>query len=148
MSSFHTKPIYPKQQNIGTVLWATVHWGYNNIQIQKKDEWKAAFKTNKELFKPTVMFFGMCNSPATFQSMMDKIFVTMIEEKLVIIYMDNILIFAKTKEELKRITKLVLENLEKMIYSSRRRNVNLKRQKLNTLEWLLKKDKSQWILSN
>ena len=57
------------------------------------------------------MFFGMCNSPATFQSMMDKTFATMIEGKLVIIYMDDILIFAKTKEELKRITKLVLEKL-------------------------------------
>ena len=59
------------------------------------------------------MFFGMCNFPATFQSMMDKIFVTMIEEKLVIIYMDDILIFAKTKEEHKWITKLVLEKLRK-----------------------------------
>ena len=59
------------------------------------------------------MFFGMCNSPATFQLMMDKIFVTMIEEKLVTIYMDNILIFAKTKEELKWIMKLVLEKLRK-----------------------------------
>ena len=88
-----------------------VHWGYNNIQIQKGDEWKATFKTNKGLFKPTVMFFGMCNSPATFRSMMDKIFVTMIKEKLVIIYMDDILIFAKTKEKLKQITKLVLEKL-------------------------------------
>ena len=86
-------------------------WGYNNIQISKGDKWKAAFKTNKGLFKPTVMFFGMCNSPATFQLMMDKIFVTMIKGKLVIIYMDNILIFAKTKEELKQITKLVLEKL-------------------------------------
>ena len=57
------------------------------------------------------MFFGMCNSPATFRSMMDKIFVTMIKGKLVIIYMDNILIFAKTKEELKQITNLVLEKL-------------------------------------
>ena len=57
------------------------------------------------------MFFVMCNSLATFQSMMDKIFVTMIEGKLVIIYMDDILIFTKTKEELKRITKLVLEKL-------------------------------------
>ena len=68
-------------------------------------------------------------------TMMDKIFVTMIEGILVIIYMDNILIFAKTKEELKQITKLVLERLREMIYSSRQRNVNLKRQKLNTLEW-------------
>jgi hypothetical protein len=43
-----------------------VHWGYNNIQIRKRDELKAAFKTNKGLFEPMVMFFGMCNSPATF----------------------------------------------------------------------------------
>ena len=88
-----------------------VCWGYNNIWIWKGDKWKAAFKTNKGLFESTVMFFGMCNSPATFQSMMDKIFVTMIKEKLVIIYMDNILIFAKTKEELKQIMKLVLKKL-------------------------------------
>ena len=64
-----------------------VHWGYNNIWIKKGDKWKAAFKTNKGLFKPTVMFFGMCNSPAMFQSMMDNIFITMIEGKLVIVYM-------------------------------------------------------------
>jgi Reverse transcriptase (RNA-dependent DNA polymerase) len=88
-----------------------VCWGYNNIQIRKGDEWKAAFKTNKGLFKPTMMFFGMCNSPATFQAMMDNIFMTMIDNRLVIVYMDNILIFANTKEELERITKLVLEKL-------------------------------------
>jgi Reverse transcriptase (RNA-dependent DNA polymerase) len=56
-----------------------VRWGYNNVQIRKGDEWKAAFKTNKGLFEPTVMFFGMCNSPATFQAMMDNIFMTMID---------------------------------------------------------------------
>jgi Reverse transcriptase (RNA-dependent DNA polymerase) len=88
-----------------------VRWGYNNVQIRKGDEWKAAFKTNKGLFEPTVMFFGMCNSPATFQAMMDDIFMTMINNRLVIVYMDNILIFADIKEELKRITKLVLEKL-------------------------------------
>jgi hypothetical protein len=58
-----------------------------------------------------VMFFGMCNSPATFQAMMDNIFMTMIDNRLVIVYMDNILIFADTKEELERITKLVLKTL-------------------------------------
>jgi hypothetical protein len=88
-----------------------VHWGYNNVQIRKGDEWKAAFKTNKGLFEPTMMFFGMCNSLATFQAMMDDIFMTMIDNRLVIVYMDNILIFADTKEELKWITKLVLKTL-------------------------------------
>ena len=88
-----------------------VRWGYNNVRIKKGDEWKAAFKTNKGLFEPTVMFFGMCNSPATFQGMMDAIFVDMIEGCIVIIYMDNILIFARNQEDLERYTKLVLQRL-------------------------------------
>jgi Reverse transcriptase (RNA-dependent DNA polymerase) len=74
--------------------------GYNNVQIRKKNEWKAASKMNKGLFEPTVMFFRMCDSPATFQAMMDDIFMTMIDNQLVIVYMDNILIFTNTKEEL------------------------------------------------
>src|SRR5271168_3194822 len=58
-----------------------------------------------------VMFFGMCNLPATFQAMMDAIFVDMIEGCIVIIYMDDILIFARTEEDLERYTKLVLQRL-------------------------------------
>ncbi|KXN91290.1 hypothetical protein AN958_00597, partial [Leucoagaricus sp. SymC.cos] len=48
--------------------------GYNNIRIHSQDTWKAAFKTHKGLFEPTVMFFGMCNSLTIFQSMMDSLF--------------------------------------------------------------------------
>jgi Reverse transcriptase (RNA-dependent DNA polymerase) len=57
------------------------------------------------------MFFGMCNSLATFQAMVDDIFMMMIDNRLVIVYMDDILIFADTKEELEQITKLVLDTL-------------------------------------
>jgi hypothetical protein len=46
------------------------------------------------------MFFGMCNSLATFQAMMDSIFANMIEGRRVIVYMDDILIFAENQEEL------------------------------------------------
>ena len=90
-----------------------VRWGYNNIRIKKGDEWKAAFKTNRGLFEPTVMFFGMCNSPATFQAMMNTIFEDLIDEGTIIIYMDDILIFAKTPEELEQSTRRVLERLLK-----------------------------------
>jgi len=41
-------------------------WGYNNVRIKEGDEWKAAFLTNKGLFKSQVMYFGLCNSPGTF----------------------------------------------------------------------------------
>src|SRR5712671_3101166 len=51
-----------------------IRWGYNNVRIKEGDEWKAAFITNEGLYEPTVMFFGLTNSPATFQAMMNTIF--------------------------------------------------------------------------
>jgi len=48
--------------------------GYNNVRIKEGDQWKAAFITHKGLFEPTVMFFGLCNSPATFQCFMNDSF--------------------------------------------------------------------------
>ena len=51
-----------------------IRWGYNNVRIKEGDEWKAAFITNQGLFEPRVMFFGLTNSPATFQTMMNAIF--------------------------------------------------------------------------
>ena len=88
-----------------------VHWGYNNIRIKTSNEWKAAFKTNQGLYKPTVMFFGMCNSPATFQAMMDLIFQEMIEDGVTIVYMDDILIHAPNLELLRKYMKKVLQIL-------------------------------------
>ena len=69
-----------------------IQWGYNNIRIHDGDQWKAAFKTNRGLFEPMVMFFGLTNTPATFQSMMNFIFRELINEGYVTIYMDDILI--------------------------------------------------------
>jgi len=48
-----------------------VHWGFNNIYIKPRDEWKVAFQTNRGVFEPLVMFFGMTNSLATFQTMIN-----------------------------------------------------------------------------
>ena len=80
-------------------------WGYNNVRVKDGDQWKAAFKTNRGLFKHTVMFFGMCNLPATFQSMMDATFKDLIDEGIIIIYMDDLFLFAKDLTSLKRNTK-------------------------------------------
>ena len=88
-----------------------VHWGYNNVRIKDGDQWKASFKTNKGLFKPTVMFFGMCNSPATFQAMMDSIFQDLMDACIVIIYMDDIFLFAKDRHTLEVNMKKVLQRL-------------------------------------
>ena len=70
-----------------------VRWGYNNVRIKEGDEFKAAFRTNRGLFEPLVMFFGLTNSPATFQNMMNDIFHIEIKQGHVLIYLDDILIF-------------------------------------------------------
>jgi len=90
-----------------------VRWGFNNVRIMEGDEWKAAFQTNCGLYEPLVMFFGLMNSPATFQKMMDNIFEDLISEGVVVVYLDNILIFTETLEEHWKITCRVLELLEK-----------------------------------
>ena len=50
-----------------------LRWGYNNVQMKEGDEWKAAFTTHRGAFEPLVMYFGLMNSPATFQTMMNSI---------------------------------------------------------------------------
>lgn len=88
-----------------------IRWGYNNVRIKEGDKWKAAFKTNRGFFEPTVMFFGLTNSPATFQAMMNHLFADLIDGGHVIIYMDDILVFTTTKGEHNNILIQVLDCL-------------------------------------
>jgi len=51
------------------------------------------------VIEPLVMFFRMTNSPATFQTMMNEVFRTVIAKGIIVVYLDDILIFTKTEEE-------------------------------------------------
>jgi len=72
-----------------------IQWGYNNICIKPGDKWKAAFLTPEGLFEPTVMFFGLMNSPATFQMMMNTIFQKQVAQGWLSVYMDDLAIHTK-----------------------------------------------------
>lgn len=88
-----------------------LRWGYNNVRIKKGDEWKTAFTTHRGLFQAKVMYFGFCNAPATFQSMMNEILRDLILEGKVMVYLDDILIFTQDVKENRRITREVLRRL-------------------------------------
>ena len=63
-------------ENIGTKRVFTkmnLKWGYNNVRVKEGDKWKAVFITPEGSFEPTVMFFGLMNSPATFQAMINEL---------------------------------------------------------------------------
>ena len=74
-----------------------IWWGYNNIRIKEGDEWKAAFLTREGLFEPLVMFFGLTNSPATFQRMMNTIFWEEVTQGWLSVYMDDLAIHTKPR---------------------------------------------------
>ena len=88
-------------------------WGYNNIRIKEGDKWKATFLMNKGLFEPRVMYFRLCNSPGTFQRMMNSIFQELLHEGMLANYMDNFIILARTIEELEERTIQFLKIAEK-----------------------------------
>jgi hypothetical protein len=90
-----------------------MRWGYNNVCIREGDEWKATFHTNRGLFEPLVMYFGLTNSPATFQTMMNKIFQDLITEGVISVYLGDILIFTNSLEEHHQITRLILDCMRK-----------------------------------
>jgi len=88
-----------------------LHWGYYNVRIHEGDEWKAAFVTHKGAFEPLVMYFGLCNSPATFQKMMNEIFHDMSD--VCVVYIDDLMIFMNTDDQEKH-DRIVLEVLKRL----------------------------------
>ena len=94
-----------------------IHWGYNNIRIKDGDQHKAAFKTKYGLYEPNIMFFGLTNSPATFQAMMDHILQPWAEKWALEDVngswcMDNVLVASRNKKKHQQATHELLDILE------------------------------------
>jgi len=90
-----------------------LRWGYNNVRVKEGDKWKVAFTTHVGSFEPVVMFFGMTNSPATFQAMMNEILRDMINEGKVAAFVDGVLVGTEIEEGHDEVVEEVLRQLEK-----------------------------------
>jgi hypothetical protein len=83
---------------------------YNLLCIKEGDEWKTSFRTRYGRFEYLVMPFGLINSPAFFQHMMNDIFQEYFDD-FVVIYLDDILFFLKNEEDHENHVRLVLSKL-------------------------------------
>jgi len=103
------------QDRVQGAQWFTKMYlknGFNLIRIREGDEWKTAFRTRYGLYEFQVMPFGLTNAPTTFQDMMNHVLSDVLDVG-VLAYMDDILIYAKTKEEHDRLVKEVLKRLQR-----------------------------------
>ena len=85
---------------------------YNLVRVKPDDEWKTAFRCRYGHFEYLVMPFGLTNAPATFQHLMNDIFRDLLDH-VVIIYLDDILIFSDTYDEHVKQVSEVLSRLRK-----------------------------------
>ena len=84
--------------------------GFNRLRMGAGEEWKTAFRCRYGSFEYTVMPFGLCNAPGTFQHYMNDTFRDFLDEFLVV-YLDDLLIYSKTMKEHKQHVRRVLERL-------------------------------------
>jgi len=82
------------------------------VRIKKGDEWKAAFTTLEGSFEPMMMFFGLMNSPATFQAMMNELLRDLINTGKVAAFIDDVIIGMKTEEGHEELVAEVIKRLE------------------------------------
>ena len=102
-------------ENIGTKKVFTkmdLRWGYNNVRIKEGDEWKAAFTMPEGLFEPTVMFFGLTNSPAMFQAMMNELLRDLTNTGKVAVFIDDVIVGTETEEGHDELVAEVIKRLE------------------------------------
>jgi len=102
-------------ENIGMKKMFTkmdLRWGYNNVRIKEGDEWKAVFTTLEESFKLMVMFFGLTNSPAMFQAMMNELLRDLINTGKVAVFIDNVIVGTEIEEGYEKLVAEVIRRLE------------------------------------
>jgi len=103
LENIKTKKVFTKMD---------LRWGYNNVRIKKRNEWKVVFTTPEGSFEPTVMFFGLTNLTAMFQTMMNELLRDLINTGKVAAFIDDVIIGMKTEEGHDEIVVEMIRRLE------------------------------------
>ena len=86
--------------------------GYNNVRIKEGDKWKVAFMMLEGLFEPMVIFFGLTNSPATFQAMMNELLRDLINTGKVATFIDDVIVGTEMEKGYDELVAEVIRRLE------------------------------------
>jgi hypothetical protein len=84
--------------------------GYHQMKIRQSDIAKTSFSTRYGLYEFTVMSFGLTSAPAYYMNLMNKVFMEYLD-KIVIVFIDDILIYSKSESDHEEHLRLVLQKL-------------------------------------
>ena len=87
-----------------------LHLGYHQLRVRDEDVPKASFRTRYGYYEFLVMSFGLTNAPAAFMDRMNNVFCEYLDS-FVIVFIDDILIYSKKKEEHEQHLRLTLKVL-------------------------------------
>ena len=87
------------------------------MRIKEEDIQKTAFRTRYGHYEFLVMPFGLTNAPAAFMDLMQRVFRPYLD-KFVVIFIDDILIYSKTRDDHAEHLRMVLQTLrENKLYA-------------------------------
>ncbi len=131
--------VWPVQSKARYFASLDLLMGYHQVEVDTKDRFTTAFVTHKGLYIYNVMRFGLCNAPATFQRLMEKILGTLIGCG-VLVYLDDVLIYAETSEELLDKLSQVLKLLAKAGLKCKASKCSVFTQKVHYLGHIISKE--------
>ena len=102
--------------------------GFWQVEMDKADQAKTAFVTQRGLYQFKVMSFGLCNATATFQRLMETV-MNGLTWNCILLYVDDIIIFAKTFED-------ELDRIQSVFQRLRSNNLKLKAKKQDSVQYL------------
>ena len=82
------------------------------MRIKESNKWKVAFTMHIGAYEPTVIYFGLTNFSATFQTIINDLFHDIINQENITTFIDNIIVAIDTKKEHGELVKKVLNKLK------------------------------------
>jgi transposase InsO family protein len=113
--------------------------GYHQVPVHAPDVFKTAIVTRYGQFEYTVMPFGLCNAPATFSTLMNKVFAPHLDD-FVLVYLDDILVYSKTLEEHVEHLRKVLAILQKQQLFAKLKKCEFAKPSIDYLGHIISKD--------
>ena len=109
--------LFDQLQGAGVFSKINLRSGYHQLRIKTEDNPKTAFRTRYGHYEFTVMPFGLTNPPVAFMDLMNQVFRPYLD-KFVVVFIDDILVYSRDKEEHAQHLRIVLQTLrEHQLYA-------------------------------